>query len=100
MPACAASACYQVRPCCLLQCTIMDPAHSDKMDGYVEMLVEKRKKKHLTPDQVPQMPNVCDPTAVAHNTASMAVDICQQTTADAHMLCLNFGCQCLHSQAA
>ena len=59
------SSCSSCRHCCKLivfksvhttsawvQCTIMDPTSSEKMDGYIDVLVEKRKKKQLTPDQV------------------------------------------------
>lgn len=33
-----------------MQCTIMDPEKSDKLEGYVEKLVEARRKKNVTPD--------------------------------------------------
>ena len=35
-----------------VQCTIVDPATSERMPQYVDFLVEARKKKHLTSDQV------------------------------------------------
>jgi hypothetical protein len=34
----------------LAQCAIIDPEKSDKLEGYVEKLVEVRRKKNVTPD--------------------------------------------------
>lgn len=33
-----------------MQCEITDPEKSDKLEAYVERLVEARRKKNVTPD--------------------------------------------------
>ena len=36
----------------MVQCNIVNPSASERLDHYVALLCEKRKKKRLDPDQV------------------------------------------------
>lgn len=52
----------------LLQCKVINPSTSDRLDAYVELLMEKRKKRNLTPEQAqPPHPSLLlQPTPKQH----------------------------------
>lgn len=56
-----------------MQCKVTDPEKSDKLEAYVQKLVEARRKKNVTPDMARDLlhdPNYFGTVAHSHTSAN------------------------------